>query len=168
MWITDITEHPTAEGKVYCAAVMDVYSRLVVGWSIAEHMRTELVTDALGMAIIRRRPEKQSPDAATIMHSDHGSQYSQYTSWAFGQRIRAAGLLGSMGSVGDCYDNAMMESFWGTINMELLDSRTWETRDQLANAIFEWIECWYNPKRRHSGIEMRSPATFEALHTGSV
>jgi putative transposase len=165
LWITDITEHPTGEGKVYCAAVMDVYSRLIVGWSIAEHMRTELVTDALGMAIVRRRPEKQSPGAGTIMHSDHGSQY---TSWAFGQRIRAAGLLGSMGSVGDCYDNAMMESFWGTMQMELLDSRTWETRDQLANAIFEWIECWYNPKRRHSGIGMHSPATFEALHTGSV
>jgi putative transposase len=165
LWITDITEHPTGEGKVYCAAVMDVYSRLIVGWSIAEHMRTELVTDALGMAIVRRRPEKQSEDTGTIMHSDHGSQY---TSWAFGQRIRAAGLLGSMGSVGDCYDNAMMESFWGTMQMELLDSRTWETRDQLANAIFEWIECWCNPKRRHSGIQMHSPATFEALHTGSV
>ena len=165
LWITDITEHPTGEGKVYCAAVMDVYSRLIVGWSIAEHMRTELVTDALGMAIVGRRPEKQSQDTGTIMHSDHGSQY---TSWAFGQRIRAAGLLGSMGSVGDCYDNAMMESFWGTIQMELLDSRTWGTRDQLANAIFEWIECWYNPNRRHSGIEMHSPATFEALHTRSV
>jgi putative transposase len=165
LWITDITEHPTEEGKVYCAAVMDVFSRLIVGWSIAEHMRTELVTDALGMAIVRRRPEKQSQDTGTIMHSDHGSQY---TSWAFGQRIRAAGLLGSMGSVGDCYDNAMMESFWGTMQMELLDSRTWETRDQLANAIFEWIECWCNPKRRHSGIQMHSPATFEALHTGSV
>jgi putative transposase len=165
LWITDITEHPTGEGKVYCAAVMDVYSRLIVGWSIAEHMRTELVTDALGMAIVRRRPDKQPQDTGTIMHSDHGSQY---TSWAFGQRIRAAGLLGSMGSVGDCYDNAMMESFWGTMQMELLDSRTWESRVQLANAIFEWIECWYNPKRRHSGIGMHSPAMFEALHTGSV
>jgi putative transposase len=165
LWITDITEHPTEEGKVYCAAVMDVFSRLIVGWSIAEHMRTELVTDALGMAIVRRRPEKQSQDTGTIMHSDHGSQY---TSWAFGQRIRAAGLLGSMGSVGGCYDNAMMESFWETMQMKLLDSRTWETRDQLANAIFEWIECWCNSKRRHSGIQMHSPATFEALHTGSV
>jgi putative transposase len=164
LWITDITEHPTEEGKVYCAAVMDVFSRLIVGWSIAEHMRTELVTDALGMAIVRRRPEKQSQDSGTIMHSDHGSQY---TSWAFGQRIRAAGLLGSMGSVGDCYDNAMMESFWGTMQMELLDSRTWEDRDQLANAIFEWIECWYNPKRRHSSVGMHSPVTFEALHTRS-
>jgi putative transposase len=162
LWITDITEHPTIEGKVYCAAVMDAYSRLIIGWSIAEHMRTELVTDALGMAIIRRRPEGNDTD--TILHSDHGSQY---TSWAFGQRLRTAGLLASMGTVGDCYDNAMMESFWGTMQLELLDSKTWPTRDELANSIFEWIECWYNPKRRHSSVGMRSPATFEALHTGS-
>nr|WP_267967030.1 DDE-type integrase/transposase/recombinase [Amycolatopsis acidiphila] len=90
-------EHPTAEGKLYCAAVMDAHSRLIIGWSIAGHMRTELVTDALGMAIIRRKPDHN----ATILHSDHGSQY---TSWAFGQRLRAAGLLASMGTVGDCYD----------------------------------------------------------------
>ena len=101
LWITDITEHPTTEGKVYCAAVMDVYSRLIVGWSIDDNMRKELVIDALGMAIIRRQPEKQPDVGRTVTHSDHGSQY---TSWAFGQRIRAAGLLGSMGSVGDCYD----------------------------------------------------------------
>jgi putative transposase len=156
LWITDITEHPTEEGRVYCAAVMDAYSRLIIGWSIAEHMRTELVTDALGMAILRRQPN----DGKTILHSGHGSQY---TSWAFGQRLRAAGLLASMGTVGDCYDNAMMESFWGTLQLELLDAKTWKTRDELANAIFEWIECWYNPKRRHSKIGMHSPATFEAL-----
>jgi len=137
LWITDITEHPTTEGKVYCAAVMDAYARLIVGWSIAEHMRTELVTDALGMAIVRRQPEKRS-DQRTILHSDHGPQF---TSWAFGQRLEKAGLLASMGTVGDCYDNAMMESFWGTMQLELLDSRTWQTRDELANAIFEWIEC---------------------------
>ncbi|MBB2506306.1 IS3 family transposase [Amycolatopsis echigonensis] len=160
LWITDITEHPTAEGKLYCAAVMDAHSRLIIGWSIAGHMRTELVTDALGMAIIRRKPDHN----ATILHSDHGSQY---TSWAFGQRLRAAGLLASMGTVGDCYDNAMMESFWGTLQLELLDQKQWETRDQLANAIFEWIECWYNPKRRHSAIGMHSPVTFDALHTRS-
>ncbi len=160
LWITDITEHPTAEGKLYCAAVMDAYSRLIIGWSLAGHMRTELVTDALGMAIIRRK----SDDNATILHSDHGSQY---TSWAFGQRLRAAGLLASMGTVGDCYDNAMMESFWGTLQLEILDQKQWDTRDQLANAIFEWIECWYNPKRRHSAIGMHSPVTFEALHTRS-
>ena len=157
LWITDITEHPTAEGKVYCAAVMDAYSRLIIGWSIAEHMRTELVTDALGMAVLRRQPESD----ATILHSDHGAQY---TSWAFGQRLRNTGLLASMGSVGDCYDNAMMESFWGTLQLELLDTKAWRTRDELATAIFEWIECWYNPKRRHSSIGMHSPATFEGLH----
>jgi putative transposase len=162
LWITDITEHPTAEGKVYCAAVMDAYSRLIIGWSIAEHMRTELVTDALGMAILRRQPDRQPDDQRTILHSDHGAQY---TSWAFGQRLRAAGLLASMGTVGDCYDNAMMESFWHTLQLELLDSKQWQTRDELANAIFEWIECWYNPKRRHSSIGMHSPVTFEAFCT---
>ena len=161
LWITDITEHPTAEGKVYCAAVMDAYSRLVVGWSIAEHMRTELVTDALGMALLRRHPDRQA-GSNTILHSDHGSQY---TSWAFGQRLRNAGLLASMGTVGDCFDNAMMESFWGTMQLELLDSQIWKSRDELATAIFEWIECWYNPKRRHSRIGMHSPATFEVLHS---
>ena len=92
---------------------------------------------------------------------------TQLTSWAFGQRLRAAGLLASMGTVGDCYDNAMMESFWGTLQLELLDSRTWQTREELANAVFEWIECWYNPKRRHSSIGMRSPITFETVHSGS-
>jgi putative transposase len=129
LWVTDITEHPTEEGKLYCAAVMDVYSRRIVGWSMAEHIRTELVLDALGMAIVRRRPA----DGKTILHSDHGSQY---TSWAFGQRLRNAGLLGSMGSVGDCYDNAMMESFWGTLQMEVLDQKPWRTREELANEPF--------------------------------
>lgn len=157
LWITDVTEHPTGGGRLYCAAVLDAYSRLVIGWSLAEHMRTELVTDALGMAILRRQPSAES----TILHSDHGAQY---TSFAFGQRLRKAGLLGSMGSVGDCFDNAMMESFWGTMQLELLDSQQWQTREELANAIFEWIECWYNPKRRHSSIGMHSPVTFEGLH----
>ncbi|MFF1613002.1 transposase [Amycolatopsis sp. NPDC058278] len=118
--------------------------------SIADHMCTELVTDALGVAILRRQPENDT----TILHYDHGSQY---TSWAFGQLLRNAGLLASMGTVGDCYDNAMMESFWGTLHLELLDSRTWKTRDELANEIFEWIERCYNPKRRRSKIGMRSP-----------
>ena len=160
LWLTDITEHPTLEGKFYCAAVMDAYSRLIVGWSMAEHMRTELVTDALGMALVRRRPDG---DDSTILHSDKGTQY---TSWGFGKRLRDAGLLGSMGSVGDCYDNAMMESFWGTLQLEVLDTKEWQTREELANAVFEWIECWYNPTRRHSSIGMHSPVTFETLHTG--
>jgi putative transposase len=160
LWLTDITEHGTEEGKLYCAAVLDAYSRRIIGWSIDDNMRTALVTDAPGMAITRRRP---TPANSTIMHSDHGSQF---TSWAFGKRLQAAGLLGSMGSIGDCYDNSMMESFWGTMQLELLDSRTWNTRAELANAIFEWIECWYNPKRRHSSTGMLSPLDYEAHHTG--
>jgi putative transposase len=159
LWLTDITEHGTEEGKLYCAAVLDAYSRRIIGWSIDDNMRTALVTDALGMAITRRRPDSTN---STIMHSDHGSQF---TSWAFGQRLQTAGLLGSMGSIGDCYDNSMMESFWGTMQLELLDSRTWHSRSELANAIFEWIECWYNPKRRHSSIGMLSPLDYEAAHT---
>lgn len=160
LWVTDITEHPTEEGTLYCAAVLDAYARRVVGWSMADHIRTDLVLDALGMAIVRRSPA----EGETILHSDHGTQY---TSWAFGQRLRKAGLLGSMGSVGDCYDNAMMESFWGTLQLEVLDTKKWRTRDELANAIFEWIECWYNPIRRHSSIGMHSPVDFENLYTPS-
>jgi putative transposase len=161
LWLTDITEHPTAEGKVYCCAVMDAYSRRIIGWSIAHHMRTELVLDALGMAILRRRAGRADADGGTILHSDHGTQF---TSWAFGQRLRDAALLPSMGTIGDCYDNSMMESLWGTLQLEVLDSRAWETRAQLANAIFEWIECWYNTKRRHSSLGMLAPTVFETLH----
>lgn len=157
LWLTDITEHPTQEGKIYCAAVMDAHSRRIIGWSIAERQNTQLVLDALGMAILRRDPA----DGSTILHSDHGTQF---TSWAFGKRLRDAGLLPSMGSIGDCYDNSMMESFWGSMQLELLDRKFWKTRTELANAIFEWIECWYNPKRRHSSIGMLSPIQFETRH----
>jgi putative transposase len=158
LWLTDITEHPTDEGKVYRAAVLDAFSRRVVGWSIDNNMRTALVVDALGMAITRRRPEPHS----AILHSDHGSQF---TSWAFGKRLTDAGLVGSMGSIGDCFDNSMVESFWGTMQLELLDSRRWKTRHELATAIFDWIESWYNPRRRHSSIGMLSPMDYEAAHT---
>jgi putative transposase len=154
LWLTDITGHPTAGGKLYCAAVMDACSRRIIGWSIDVSQKTGLVIDALGMAILRRHPEARD----TILHSDHGTQY---TSWAFGRRLREAGLLGSMGTAGDCYDNSMMESFWGTMQLELLDRKKWKTRKDLANAIFEWIECWYNSKRRHSSIGMLSPAEYE-------
>jgi transposase InsO family protein len=126
---TDITEHPTDQGKVYCAAVLDVFPRQIVGWSIADHMRSELVVDALEMARWRRRPE---PGA--IVHSDRGSQD---TSWIFGHRLRAAGLLGSMGRVASAVDNTMMESFWSTMQRELLDRQHWATREALATAIFE-------------------------------
>jgi putative transposase len=158
LWVMDVTEHPTGTGKVYLAVVLDVWSRRVVGWSIADHIRAELVVDALQMATWRRRPQKDQ----TIAHSDHGSQY---TSWAFGRRLRKAGLLGSMGSIGDCFDNAMVESFFGTLQLELLDQQIWTSRDELASAIFEWIEAWYNPTRRHSALEWLSPIDYETAHT---
>jgi len=162
LWLTDITEHPTVEGKVYCAAVMDAWSRRVLGWSIDDNMRKELVVDALGMAVLRRNPT--DVDNNTIMHSDHGSQF---TSWAFSQKVYDAGLVPSMGSVGDCYDNAMLESFWERMQLELLDSQVWFTRNELANAMFRWIESWYNRRRRHSSIGMLSPIEFETRSTGS-
>jgi putative transposase len=160
LWCTDITEHPTAEGKIYCAAVLDVFTRQIVGWSIADHMRAELVVDALEMARWRRKP---TPGA--IVHSDRGPQY---TSWIFGHRLRAAGLLGSMGRVASSVDNTMIESFWSTMQRELLDRQQWATRDHLATAIFEWIEAFYNPVRRHSGLDYLSPASFDALHTAAA
>ena len=160
LWCTDITEHATDEGKVYCCAVLDVFSWVIVGWSIADHMRTELVVDALQMATWRRRP---APGA--IVHADRGSQY---TSWVFGHRLRQAGLLGSMGRVASSMDNCMIESFWSTLQRELLDTRRWATTDELASAIFEWIEAWYNPRRRHSSLGYLAPAEFEALHTAAA
>jgi transposase InsO family protein len=161
LWLTDITEHPTREGKVYLAAVLDVYGRRVVGWSIADHLRAELVVDALEMARWRRRPAP----GQTVLHSDRGAQY---TSWAFGHRLRTAGLLGSMGRVGSAYDNAMMESFFSTLQRELLDRRPWGTRKELASAIFEWIEAWYNPRRRHTSIGNLSPVDYERLYTATT
>jgi transposase InsO family protein len=161
LWLTDITEHPTREGKVYLAAVLDVYARRIVGWSIADHLRSELVVDALEMARWRRRPAP----GQTVLHSDRGTQY---TSWSFGHRLRDAGLLGSMGRVGSAYDNAMMESFFGTLQRELLDRRPWQTRKELASAIFEWIEAWYNPRRRHTSIDHLSPVDYERLYTAAV
>ncbi|WP_460843871.1 IS3 family transposase, partial [Nocardioides marmoraquaticus] len=158
LWVTDITQHRSSEGWVYCAVVLDVFSRRVVGWSIADHLRTELVVDALEMARMRRRP---TPGGGTVLHSDRGSQY---TSWLFGHRLREAGLLGSMGKVACAYDNALMESFWGSMQIELLDRRLWSTRAELASAMFEWIEAFYNPVRRHSGLDYRSPIEFERSH----
>ncbi|BBF99329.1 MULTISPECIES: IS3 family transposase [Pseudonocardia] len=156
LWATDITEHPAASGKVYCCAVIDAFSRMIVGWSIADHMRTELVVDALQMALWRRQPQ---PGA--ILHADRGSQY---TSWVFGHRLREAGLLGSMGRVASSVDNTLIESFWSTMQRELLDTRDWDSSEQLSSAIFEWIEAWYNPRRRHTSIADRSSAEFEHLH----
>jgi putative transposase len=157
LWVMDVTEHPTDEGKVYVAVVLDAFSRRVVGWSIADHIRSELVVDAVQMAIWRRQP----PAGQTVAHSDHGSQY---TSWAFGRRLRGAGLLGSMGSIGDCFDNSVAESFFATLQLELLDEHRWSSRQQLALAAFDWIEAWYNPRRRHSYCKMLSPIDYETAN----
>jgi putative transposase len=159
LWVTDITQHRTSEGWVYCAVVLDVFSRRVVGWSIADHLRTELVVDALDMARWRRKP------TGTIVHSDRGTQY---TSWLFGHRLREAGLMGSMGKVACAYDNSLAESFFGSMQVELLDRRLWDTRAELASAIFDWIEAFYNPTRRHSALDYQSPIEFERLHTAAT
>lgn len=140
--------------------MLDVFSRQIVGWSIADHVRAELVVDALQMATWRRHPS-----AGTVVHSDRGSAY---TSWVFGHRLRQAGLLGSMGRVASSVDNSMIESSWSTMQRELLDTRRWTTKAELASAIFEWIEAWYNPRRRHSALGMLNPAEFEALHTAAT
>jgi len=157
LWVTDITEHPTREGKVYCAVVLDACSRWVVGWSIDASPTAALVTNALGMAITTR-----TPPPGAIIHSDQGVQFA---SWAFTQRAKDSGLLPSMGSVGDCYDNAMIEAFWSRMQVELLDRRRWKTRIELANAIFESLEIFHNRTRRHSALGMLTPLEFEQAFT---
>jgi putative transposase len=157
LWVTDITEHRTREGKVYCAVVLDTFSRRVVGWSIDTAPTTTLATNALGMAIENRRPV-----SGTLIHSDHGTQF---TSWAFTRRAQESGLMPSMGSIGDCFDNAVIESFWARLQVELLNRKRWKTRIELANAIFEYLEIFHNRQRRHSALEMRTPIEHETLHT---
>ena len=155
LWVADIKQIPTWEGKLYVASVLDVFSRRAVGWSMAPHMRTGLVLAAIEMAISQRHPH------GVIHHSDQGSQY---TAIAYGTRCAKAGIIPSMGSVGDCYDNALAESFFATIECELLDRHTWRTRTQAAQAIFEYIEGWYNPQRRHSALGYLSPINYERRH----
>ena len=152
LWVADITYITTWAGFLYLAVVLDVFSRRVVGWAMATHLRTRLVLDALDMALVQRRP------AGVIHHSDQGSQY---TSIAFGQRCAKAGVKPSMGSVGDCYDNAMCESFFATLECELLDRTRFRSQAEARSAIFEFIEGWYNPRRRHSSIGYLSPVNYE-------
>ena len=152
LWLADITYVPTLSGFLYLAVVLDVFSRRIVGWAMDSSLATELVVGALEMAIAQRRPEE------VIHHSDQGSQY---TSLAFGKRCRDAGIALSMGSVGDCYDNAMAESFFASLECELLDRTTFRNRAEAKTELFRWIEGWYNPHRRHSGIGHRSPINFE-------
>jgi putative transposase len=152
LWVADITYIPTWAGFLYLAVVLDVFSRRVIGWSMANHLRTRLVLDALDMALWQRRPD------GVIHHSDQGSQY---TSIAFGNRCRVAGVRPSTGSVGDCYDNAMCESFFATLECELLDRRRFRSHTEARMAVFEFIEGWYNPRRRHSAIGYLSPINYE-------
>lgn len=152
LWVADITYVPTWAGFLYLAVVVDAFSRRVVGWSMANHLRTELVLEALDMALSQRRPED------VIHHSDQGCQY---TSFAFGRRCREMGVRPSTGSVGDCYDNALCESFFATLECELLDRRRFRTQAEARLALFEFIEAWYNPHRRHSGIAYHSPMDYE-------
>jgi putative transposase len=152
LWVADITYVPTWAGFLYLAVVLDAFSRRVVGWAMATHLRTQLVLDALEMALRQRRPQ------GVIHHSDQGSQY---TSIAFGSRCRRAGVRPSMGSVGDCYDNALCESFFATLECELIDRRRFPSQNQARMAVFEFIEGWYNSRRRHSSIGYLSPINYE-------
>lgn len=152
LWVADMTYVPTWAGFVYLAMVLDVWSRRVVGWSVGERMTADLVLTALDMAIEQRRPD------SVIHHSDQGSQY---TSIAFGDRCRKMGVRPSMGTVGDAYDNAMAESFFASLECELLDRSRFKTRTEARLAVFTWIEGWYNPRRRHSALDYQSPANYE-------
>jgi len=157
VWVADITYVSTWMGFLYLAVVLDVYSRRIVGWAMAEHLRSELVIEAVDMAVWRRQPK-----AGVVHHSDQGSQY---TSLAFGRRLRDAGMRASMGSRGDCFDNAMAESFFATLECELLARQHFPTRNAARLALFDYIEGFYNTHRRHSALDYLSPAAYERRWT---
>ncbi len=151
-WYADITEHPTSEGKLYLASVLDAFDKQIVGWSMGESATTELVVNAVEMAISRR-----DPLITPVHHSDRGSQY---TSIAFSERLERLGLRASMGSRGDAFDNAVIESWHATLQTELLDRHDWRTRDQLRTAIFHFIEVFYNRQRLHSSLDYQTPSEY--------
>jgi putative transposase len=155
LWVSDITYIPTWAGFLYLAVVLDAWSRRIVGWAMATHLRTELVLDALNMAVTQRRPDN------VVHHSDQGCQY---TSVAFGKRCGEAGVRPSMGSVGDAYDNAMCESFFASLECELLQRTKLHTQTEGRMAVFRYIEGWYNTRRRHSGLDYQSPISYERKH----
>jgi len=156
LWVADITYIPSAAGFLYLAVVLDAWSRRIVGWAMETHLRTDLVLKALDMAIAQRKPTN------VIHHSDQGSQY---TALEFGGRCRQASVRPSMGSVGDAYDNAMCESFFATLECELLARRRFTSQAEARMAVFSFIEGWYNPARRHSAIGYLSPIAYEAQMT---
>ena len=159
LWVADMTYVPTWAGFIYLAVVLDAWSRRVVGWAIGETMTTDLVLAALNMALEQRRPSE------VVHHSDQGSQY---TALEFGKRCKEMGVKPSMGSVGDAYDNAMAESFFASLECELIDRRSWRTKAEARMALFSYIEGWYNPRRRHSALGYLSPANFERNHQDST
>ncbi len=154
LWVGDITFVPTGEGWLYLAILLDVHSRRVVGWAMADHLRAELALDALAMALQTRRPTP-----GLVHHTDRGSQY---TAAAYQQALAQRGLVCSMSRSGECLDNAMAESFFATLKAELVDTQAWPTRAAARTAIFEWIEVFYNRQRAHSALAYRPPVTFEA------
>lgn len=156
LWLADITYVPTLEGWLFLGVVMDMYSRKIVGWSMRDDLKAELVVDALAMAVTRRRPP-----AGLVHHSDRGSQY---TSLAFGKTLRESGLVASMGSRGDAYDNAACESCISTLKREWIKRHRYTSRDQARLSIFQYIETFYNPRRRHSSIGSISPDEYEHRH----
>ena len=159
LWVADITYVPTGAGFLYLAVVVDVFSRRVVGWAMESHIRTELVLQALNMALSLRRPQD------VIHHSDQGIQYTAY---AFGKLCREWSVRPSMGSVGDCYDNALCESFFASLECELLDRRFFQTHAEARMAVFQYIKGWYNTHRRHSSIGYHAPIAFERRYTSSI
>jgi putative transposase len=159
LWVADITYLPTWAGFLFLAVVVDAWSRRVVGWAMETHLRTDLVLEALNMAVGQRQPH------GVVHHSDQGCQY---TSIAFGKRCREAGVRPSMGSVGDCFDNALCESFFATLECELLDRRRFRTQAEARLAVFDFIEGWYNPQRRHSSLGYLSPLGFEQAHGARI
>ncbi len=156
LWIGDITYIATAEGWLYLAVLVDVHSRRVVGWAMADHLRTELALDALAMALQARRPPP-----GLVHHTDRGCQY---TAAAYQAALAARGIVCSMSRAGECRDNAMAESFFATLKAELVDARTWPTRAAARLAIFEWLEVWYNRQRRHSALGYLTPVAHEEQH----
>jgi len=152
----DITYIATAEGWLYLAVLVDAYSRRVIGWAMADHLRTELALDALAMAVHTRRP-----GAGLVHHTDRGSQY---TATAYQIALAARGVTCSMSRAGECLDNAMAESFFATLKAELVDTRIWPTRAAARQAIFEWLEVWYNRQRRHSALAYQAPVAHETQH----
>ncbi len=159
LWVADITYVPTWAGFLFLAVVIDVWSRKVIGWSMAPHLRTELVLAAFDMAVAQRQP------SGVVHHSDHGTQY---TSIAFGQRCQQAGVRPSMGTVGDAYDNALCESFFASLECELLDRHAFQTHAVARMAVFRYIEGWYNPHRRHSALDYQSPVNYERKHAAAA